>query len=130
MKAWRYQAHGPLRLLPDALLHLASRPVPPRRLHKPDVPLIECPAPELAAPGAADRGGGQLTQDGVCRRRLATSDVSQQDEPHLGPPGPIRTPCPVSTHGWGGGKHVLMLSKAQRSGPLIYLKTSISASSL
>lgn len=117
MKARCYQGHGPLRLLPHALLHLASGPVPPRRLHKRDVPLIECPASKLAAPGAAVRAGGQLTQDGVCRRRLATSDVSQQDELHLGPPGPIRTSCPVSTHGCGG-KHVLMLSKAQRSGSI------------
>lgn len=66
MWTWFYQGHCPQRLRPNALLHLASRPVPPRCLHQGEAPAIEGPASQLAALGVALRDGRQLTQDGVC----------------------------------------------------------------
>lgn len=56
--------------------------------------------PQLAAPGAAARGLKWLMQDGVCRCRLSTADVSHQDESDVRPPGAIGTPCRTSTHCW------------------------------
>lgn len=95
-----YQRHRPLRLFPDALLHLASSPVPPRSLHERDAPVIGHPLSQLTAPGAADGDGGHLTQDGVCQRRLPASDVSQQNEPEVRLEGAVRTLCHVSAHSW------------------------------